>query len=29
MSNLVHNDLVYYVIIIIVMVIKWLGNIKG
>lgn len=29
MSNLVHNDLVYYVIIIIVMVIKWLDNIKG
>lgn len=29
MSNLVHNGLVYYVIIIIVMVIKWLDNIKG
>ena len=29
MSSLVHNDLVYYVIIIIVMVIKWLDGIKG
>lgn len=29
MSSLVHNDLVYYVIIIIVMVIKWLDDIKG